>query len=84
MFCSSLRDSPPKKKPQLKRQMSVSQLVLQWCQEQTQAYEVKILHKISFMGAVCGADRMMYTHSNIILRTELKLRVCTKSIDSLV
>ncbi|XP_046850279.1 smoothelin-like [Xenia sp. Carnegie-2017] len=33
------RRSPPKKKPQLKRQMSVSQLVLQWCKEQTEEYE---------------------------------------------
>ena len=40
-FTCSPRDL--KKKPQLKRQMSVSSLILTWCKDVTQDYEVKYL-----------------------------------------
>ena len=47
--------SPPKKKPQLKRQMSVSQLVLQWCKEQTEEYEVLLGIRVVYEGWVGGS-----------------------------
>ena len=35
-----------KKKPQLKRQMSVSSLILTWCKDVTQEYEVSALENV--------------------------------------